>query len=151
MHPFAPRRIEFHGLRSVAGWRLKLYSVVYGEPALDWDALSPGIALAEAVLPQPAVTPTRPGVGFLIAHQGRGCNYVVLGWWDRENELPLRIFVSPDARPQSWRPNQSTESVCVWDLEIVWAEREAYVATVLHRDGCDVEGYLARIHETSPR
>jgi hypothetical protein len=151
MQPYAPRRIEFHGLRTFAGWRLKLYSIVYGQRALEWNAFAPGLAMAEAALPQPSVTPERAGVGFVIAHQGNGCNYVVLAWWDRENELPLRVFVSADRRPRSWRPNEESESVCVWDLEVVWAEREAYVATVMRGDGSDVEAYLARVHAASPR
>jgi hypothetical protein len=148
MHPFAPRRIEFHGLRSSGGWRLKLYSILYGPGPLDWDSFAPGVAMAESTLPQPAVTPERPGTGFLIAHQGRTRSYAVLGWWDRENELPLRVFVSPDGRPQSWRPSEGSESICVWDLEVLWAEREAYAATVLSPSGSDVAGYLARVMAT---
>ena len=93
------------------------------------------------------MTSARPGVGILIAHQGRGCNYVVLGWWDRENELPLRIFVNNEVSPQGWRQNDGSESICVWDLEIIWKEREAYVATVLSPHGCDVAKYLARTAE----
>jgi hypothetical protein len=144
MHPFAPRRIEFHGLRTCGDWRLKLYSILYGPGPLDWHSFTPGLALAESALPQPAVTPERPGVGFLIAHQGRTGSYAVLGWWDRENELPLRVFVSPDGRAQSWRRNEGSESICMWDLEILWAERQAYADTVLSPSGSDVAGYLAR-------
>ena len=150
MHPFAPRRIEFHGIRTVGAWRLKLYSILYGPGSIDWDAFAPGLALADAALPQPAITTARAGVGFLIAHRGRTGNYTVLGWWDRENELPLRVFVSPDGQPQSWRPSAASESICVWDLEILWAEREAYVATVLSPRGGDVEGYLARVGGNDP-
>jgi hypothetical protein len=144
MEPFAPRRIEFHGVRTHGDWRLKLYSILYGPSPLDWDSFGPGLALAESALPQPAVTAERPGVGFLIAHQGRTGSYAVLGWWDRENELPLRIFVSPDGRAQSWRSNEGSESICIWDLEVLWAERQAYAATVLSPAGSDVAAYLAR-------
>ena len=144
MESFAPRRIEFHGLRSFAGWRLKVYSVVYGPASVDWDSFGPGISRAEANLPQPAVTPARSGVGFLIAHQGRTANYLILGWWDQENELPLRVFVSRNHRPESWREAEGSESICVWDLEVLWAERQAYIATVLSASGSDVAGYLAR-------
>src|SRR5262249_869185 len=150
MHPFAPRRIEFHGLRSFGDWRLKLYSILYGAAPMDWDTFAHGLALAESALPQPAVTAARPGVGFLIAHRGRSRHYAVLGWGDGENELALRIFVSPDATPRKWRPCEASESVCVWDLEVLWAEREAYVATVLSPDGGDVAAYLARVCDRVP-
>lgn len=144
MQPFAPRAVGFHGVRHAGDWRLKLYSVLYGPGPLDWDAFAPGLAQAERALPQPAVAAGRPGVGLLIAHQGRTGNYAVLAWWDRENELPLRVFLSPDGRAQSWRPAEGGESICVWDLEILWAEREAYVATVMHPAGGGPAGYLAR-------
>jgi hypothetical protein len=32
----------------------------------------------------------------------------------------------------------------MWDLEILWAERQAYADTVLSPSGSDVAGYLAR-------
>lgn len=146
MQPFEPRRISFHGLRRPQGWQLKLYGVVYGPEPLDWQSFAPGLAMAETALPSPAVAEGRPGLGFLIAHQGRTGNYVVLGWWDRENELPIRIFVSPDGRAESWRSNRENESFCVWDLEIMWAEREAYVTTVLSPTASDRDAYLARVH-----
>jgi hypothetical protein len=149
MHPYAPRQIRFHGLRIVGGWRLKLYSVRYEPDEISWEAFAPGLALAESALTDLPVTPERPGVGFLIAHRGRVGNYAVLAWWDRENELPLRIFVSPDGRPESWRPGTASESVCVWDLEILWHERQAYVTTVLAPTGPDIAGYLERVSAAS--
>jgi hypothetical protein len=144
---FEPRRIGFHGLRSPGSWRLKLYSIVFGTDPVDWDGFAPGIALSEACLPEPSVTSGRSGVGFLIAHQGRTGNYLVLGWWDHENELPLRIFVSRDRQPENWRPAEGSESICVWDLEILWAERQDYISTVLRPGNSDVAGYLARHYE----
>lgn len=143
MEHFAPRHIEFHGLRLVRDWRLKLYSIAYGPAPVEWTSFTPGMSLAETCLPEPAVTSERSGVGLLIAHQGRTGNYVVLGWWDRENELPLRVFVSPNRRPQSWRAAEGSESICIWDLEVLWAERQAYASTVLHPGGGDVASYLA--------
>jgi hypothetical protein len=145
MEPFAPRHIGFHGLRTPGSWRLKLYSVQYAPGSIDWPGFAPGLSLAEAQLPQPAVTAARPGVGFLIAHQGRTSKYAVLGWWDQENELPLRVLVSPDGRRQGWRRSGDSESICVWDLEIIWAERQAYVGTILCPGVGDITAYLARI------
>jgi hypothetical protein len=131
MDPYAPRPIRFHGLRDVDGWRLKRYSIVYGGGAVDWPAFEPVHALIDAALPRPAVSAPRPGVGFVIAHQGRTALYYVLGWWDNENELPLRVFVRGLEEGSAWRPARGSESVCVWDLQVISFEREAYVATLL--------------------
>ncbi len=69
---------------------------------------------------------------------------MILGWWDNQNELPLRVFVSSDRRNESWRAAEGSESICVWDLEVLWEERQAYIATVLRRGESDIDGYLAR-------
>lgn len=131
MDPFQNRPINPLGLLQQRGWDIKCYSIVYGDHGFDRDRFSGGVDLAMAALPTPARTAKRPGVAILIAHQGNGADYVVLAWWDRENELPLRVFVRDQSSGPEWRPAQGSESVCVWDLDVLWAEREAYVNTVL--------------------
>jgi hypothetical protein len=62
--------------------------------------------------------------------------------FNRENELPTRVFVRAD---DGFRPAMRGESFCVWDLRLIWSEREAYVATALAgRDG-GIEAYLAAV------
>src|SRR5690349_3604419 len=95
MHPYAPRPIRPLGQLQHAGWRLKLYGITFDGAPLEWPRFKPGVDLALDALPAPAVAAGRPGVGFLVLHQGRTGDYAVLGWWDNENELPLRVFVHP--------------------------------------------------------
>jgi hypothetical protein len=71
---------------------------------------------------------------------------VVLAWWDHENELPPRVFLRR-VRTHPWRAAQAGESICVWDLEILWDERLAYVATMLTPAGSGRAGYLERVHD----
>lgn len=144
---YRPRPIEFDGVTTLGDWRLKVYSIRYGPAPLDEPVYAIALPLVAAALPQPAVAPGRPGVGFLIRHQGRGVHYAVLAWWDSENELPLRIFVRPfDAR--EWRNARPGESICVWDLDVIHFERDAYVRYVLSEPAApDTERYLeARMH-----
>ena len=130
MHPYHPRTIRFHGVRPHGEWRVKLYSITYDAAhPLEWPRFQAGLELAFGELPRPEWEEGRAGVGFVIAHQGRNADYAVLGWWDRENELPVRVFIRDGA--QGWRAARGGESFCVWDLQVLWAEREAYVATVL--------------------
>ena len=137
--PFAPRASAFHGIVERAGHRIKGYSVHHGERPVDWEEHREGIELALAALPKARPERGRPGLGFLIVHRGRGAEYVVLAWWDRQNELPIRVFVKSEG---PWRPARESESFCVWDLEIVGRERDAYVETVLSSG--DADAYLAR-------
>src|SRR5262245_19618913 len=149
MQPYTPRPIRPLGLLPHAGWRLKLYGITFGPGPLDRPRFEPGVALALAALPAPAVADGRPGVGFLILHQGRTGDYAVLGWWGNENELPLRVFVRPPG-VAGWRPAQGGESACVWDLQVVAFERDAYVETVLASDdpADPVVAYLGRQFST---
>jgi hypothetical protein len=137
-------------MRETNGWRLKVYSVSYDGSPPDWSVFDPSLAMADAALPVPAKAPGRPGVGFVIAHSGRGMWYTVLCWWDRENELPIRVWVAErNGAAPVWRAAGESESVCVWDLEIIWQERQAYVETLMSRAARDPEAaYLARFIAT---
>jgi hypothetical protein len=130
--PFAVRPIRPLAPLQSGRFELKRYWIDLQAAAVPHDADWVGaIGLALAALPQ-APDAGCPGVGFLILHRGRGADYVVLGWWARENELPLRVFVRyPGTDDDRWRPARGDESVCVWDLQVITHEREAYVATLM--------------------
>jgi hypothetical protein len=148
MEPFAERDIRFEGVRTGDGWSLKVYAVRYGPDPLDRDAFDDALERARATLPPPDAGEGRPGLGFFIAHQGRTGDYGVLGWWNHENELPLAIQVRR-SRDEPWRAAEAGESFCVWDLEVIWAERQAWVETMLARGGPDGEAYLGRVPESA--
>lgn len=153
MRPYEDRPISFEGIVDHARWRLKRYRIALDAAGLEGSGFDPGTTLALAALPSATAKAGRPGVGVLIEHRGRGADYVVLGWWDNENELPLRVFVRREEEV-SWRPARGDESVCVWDLEVLWFERNAWVQTVLAPDaGGDpqaVDRYLERRFSRHP-
>ena len=140
--PYIARPVRFIGIAEPGGYRIKRYAILYGGGPFREADFDTGLDLAFRELPEPAVTDTRPGLGFAIAHQGNGADYAVLAWWDNENELPLRVFVRPQSAAGTWRPARGGESVCVWDLEVIWFERQAYVQTLLN--GGTIEQYLER-------
>lgn len=147
MHPYAPRPRRCLGLRDLGGWTLKHYEISIDGQWPDEAGFGTAIALAEAALPQPPRDGGRIGVGFLVLHRGRGCDYLVLAWWDRENELPTRIFLREHGGGGEWRAARGNESFCVWDLEVIGFERDAYVATVLSGASLDAArgDYLSRM------
>src|SRR5690348_8687879 len=110
MEPFAPRRHLSLPIINHDGWDIKQHAVVYGNGELDATRFNTSLQAALESLPQPARTTARAGVGFVILHQDRGMDYIVLAWWDRENELPLRIWVD-ERQGGGWRPARGEESV----------------------------------------
>ncbi len=141
---YSPRAVRFIERVEFDRWALKLYAISYGDQAMDAQDFHEAVALARWVLPRPARTAQRPGLGFLIAHRGRDVDYFVINWWDRENELFNRVLMREQRAGADWRAGTAGELACVWDLEILWFERNAYIAHML--DGApDEEAYLATV------
>ena len=143
-HTYQPRTVSTLGIADHAGWRIKRYAISCADTRFDPARFGEPEALARAALPTPAQHTARPGIAFQIAHQGRGADYLVLAWWDRDNELPMRIWVAAPGRDEGrWTPAHGAESVCVWDLGIIWFEREAFVRTMIGAHQPDAAAYLA--------
>lgn len=130
-------------MREAGGWRLRVHEITLPGETLDAEVFERGLALACDALPHPPLAVGRFGVGFVICHQGRGMDYIVLCWWARENELPIRIFVRERAAGSNWRAAGAEQSICVWDIELIMRERDMYVRTILASKGePDVRAYL---------
>src|SRR5262245_45791217 len=102
-HPYRDRPTRFGGLRALAGYRLKVYSIPFDGRDPDPAVFDAGLRLAAEALPQPPVTESRYGIGFLIRHRGRGEDYLVLNWWDKENELFGRVCTTASDDAAGWR------------------------------------------------
>lgn len=146
--PYAARVFSSAPSSRHGGWRIKRYYVHLRGESLDVAVFRGAEALSRAELPAPARSAGRAGAAFTIGHQGRERNYFVLGWWDNENELPLRVWVRErNGANARWRPARGGESVCVWDLDIVWFERSMYVRHVMARHRApDLRAYLRSVH-----
>lgn len=143
--PYQMRPIRFLEWWTEAGWRLKVYGIAYRRDLPRPELVEAAKAVARPLLPQPAVGEGRYGVGFLGVHDGRGANFVFLDWWGNENELTHHVWVSPADQPAALDDVTPTGlTACVWDLAVLWFERQAWVEAVLARpDGPDLDAYLA--------
>jgi hypothetical protein len=151
--PYAARAFSVAPVSRHGAWRIKRYYVHVPGDRLDATAFQDIERRSRAELPSPARAAGRAGTAFTIGHQGRERCYFVLAWWDNGNELPLRVWVSErDGSKPRWRPAKRSESVCVWDLDIVWFERCAYVRHMMpRRRAPDVSRYLRSAHEHAVR
>lgn len=119
---FKPRRIE-----SLPSWLdadgTKIYTVsASGEDVQHVDFLPNLLRLKAAKTIDWAVTPS-----FAIFHEGSEARYLVLAWWGNDNELFTSVSVLVDG---IWVEDPNAYSFCLWDLEIFWAERNAFVTTM---------------------
>lgn len=74
---------------------------------------------------------------FAILHEGANAQYLVLAWWGNDNEM----FTSVSVREQSsWIVDSDKYSFCLWDLEIIWAERNIFIET-MYSGKTDLDAY----------
>jgi hypothetical protein len=143
--PYKPRHVRFIGRGDVEGWQLKLYSIALNGKEPDAEFVEATRDLAGSILPQPPVTDDRYGAAFATAHDATSLYIALIYWWQSENELHQRIYVSPKGEPIAFRQVENQPAGCVWELEIVDFERRAWIEDVLAGpDGPDLERYLDR-------
>jgi hypothetical protein len=143
--PYQPRHVRFVRREDVDGWRIKLYGIALNGKEPDPGFVDATRDLAASLLPRPAEADDRYGVAFATAHDAKSAYIALIYWWQSENELHQRIYVSPKKTPISFRQMENQPAGCVWELAIVDFERRAWIEDVLaNPSGPDVERYLER-------
>ncbi len=144
-HAYAPRPIRFLGICGVAGWQLKAYGIAFGREYPAPDAVEAAKQLAATALPQPPTTEERYGVGFLTVHQGKDACWALIDWWAYEDVLCHKLYRAPLDHPTEFTQVTSGPTVCVWELNVLAYERNAWVETMLQDPKrASVMSYLAR-------
>lgn len=144
------RPISDLGLHAVGSWQVKLYGIAGKRPEVSSVLVAHARTIAARTLPEPAVTPSRYGVAFVIVHEARAFNTILVDWWEQVNELRHHVFRAPAHDPETFTEiTASGEAVCVWELRVQAFEREAWLRHVLANPaGPDLGAYLgARIDE----
>ena len=77
---------------------------------------------------------------FAICHDGAGMQYLVLCYWGNDNELFTRVSVNLGG---AWVEDPATYAFCLWDMEVMWAERAIFIDT-LYSGNPDLAAYRAR-------
>jgi hypothetical protein len=144
--PYRPRPIRPLTPIEDRGWRLKVYGISYGRQTPRTELEAAARAAIVRLLPTPAVTPDRYGVGFAGIHDGRGACFVFVDWWAAENELHHRVLISPADTPAALEFAPEAPIACAWDLAVICHERQAWVESVLvDPAGPDLDAYLGRL------
>lgn len=139
-----PRPFIALGHEEIQGWLIKRYAITASGGAPSPALLQAARGLAERVLPEAGDSELGHGVGFVIAHEGRDGNYVLVDWWTGENMLAQQIHIAPAGRYEAFERFTSRDIVsCVWEMQILAFEGRAWVDKVLSRpQQPDIDGYL---------
>lgn len=149
---YSPRSFSFLRLVESQGFKIKLYGIRYGGGQVDQALVDGALPVLLDRLETASQSQQHYGVGFACVHQGKTGNFAFIDWWSDENELHHHVYVSTEAAPETFVYVTPTGLIaCVWDLRLLWFEREAWVACALRKgEKPDLDGYLAqRIEESS--
>lgn len=123
---------------------VKLYSVSAKNVAAAFADYAARLQQVKAARPQ-LEWATLPA--FAILHEGAERRYLVVAWWDHQNELFTSVSVSEQ---DGWLEDPTRWSFCLYDLEIFWAERNFFVQS-LYCEAPDLQRYRSLLHGDSPR
>lgn len=141
---FRARPAHFLGLWEIGQWRMKAYGLHAEHTRLLPELVTAARELAGRVLP--GNPEDAYGVGFVGVHCGRDSNFVFIDWWARENQLRHHVFTSTLEKPLDLVRAADGVTGCVWDLQVIWFERNMWVEKVLNNTrGPDIEMYLKKI------
>lgn len=116
---FQERRID-HWPVNTDGDGVKIYTIsATGAP------VEPGPYLARLQAMKAARNqPWGDTPAFAICHDGASASYLTLGWWGNDNEMFVAVAVTQSG---GWIEDLGRYSFCLWDMEVMWHERNAFV------------------------
>ncbi|MFE9064584.1 hypothetical protein [Streptomyces violaceusniger] len=141
--PHRPRAISFLGLETIGGWAVKVYGISAAADVPRPALVAATVETAASLLPSPARTDSRYGIGFAIAHDAADYCFALVDWWHGEHEIHQRLFSAPRERPDALSPHPGEAIGCVWELAVTDFERRAWLRHVLANPaGPDPDAYL---------
>jgi hypothetical protein len=146
---YSPRLVRALPPLDVSGRAIKVYGM-YAEP--EHHTTLPAPEWLEQQVAAVLTEPVQPGdhpVGFAILHYALDGSYLLVSQWYEANSLKHWVRGSDigAAKNATFVPlAQSDLIACVWELEVIKFERDAWVRTVLTRGRLDqgtLDDYLA--------
>jgi hypothetical protein len=127
-------------------WVFKLYSISASQQPCDEKLTDEAVAFLKKTLPCDTHSQGEHGVGFIIVHEALDGNYILASWWQGENMLTHYVYAADLENPYTFRSIAHTGIIaCVWELEIIFFERNAWIDTALTGDHFWTENYIDRV------
>lgn len=140
---YQKRKIQFLRLLPINDWRFKVYGITYHNEYPNQDLIKVAEQTVGERIDLIPSSQRNYQVGFVGIHDGKTANFAFIDWWADENELHHHVYVSSKNDPTNLVYKTPTGlSACVWDLELINFEREAWVQSVLRSEKPKFEEYL---------
>lgn len=131
--PYHPRPIRFLEVITLGNERIKLYSISCKNDVIDKAFINRAKAQLGEWLNNKNLTGLPVyAVSTLILHEGKEGCFAVLFWWTDENMLQLFAYYSEYTATPNFRLISDNGLVsCIWEMAVLWFERQAWVKEVL--------------------
>ncbi|MEM1130345.1 MAG: hypothetical protein AAGH83_07455 [Pseudomonadota bacterium] len=130
---YAARLVTSLPVWEMGAMRLKPYWVDREDDAEPPAALLEAArAQTETVLPPEAEAEgDHAGLGFVVLHRGAEGTWLLMDWWARGDTCCQRVAKAPRGSTAFELVGPRPLMACVWELALVWREREAWVETMM--------------------
>lgn len=135
---YKDRYIRYLGFSKIRDWYVKLYTISIDDKKIDRLVINAATDLALVVLRGGNCGFNIYNVAFVILHRAQEGYFLLIGRWVDENMLMQDVYLSDFASPLEFNSIHNTHIVaCVWELEIIYAERNSWVENVMKSDSSD--------------
>ena len=142
---YQTRPIRFIELHEHQDWMIKIYSIsIKSERVLSTHIELAKQQLNEWLKLSTNYPLTTYRIATLIIHEGREGCFAILNWWIDDNMLQNHVFVAIHEDPDHFKLFSDKGIItCVWELTVIWFERNAWVEHVLKQsDHPNFDAYL---------
>lgn len=141
---YKPRKILFVDTVERGGWHIKVYQQTMKEQFQAGKTFSKVLDYLEdwVQLPEKTALPVYQHA-FIIIHEAREGIWILLYWWTGGEMLNRSTWFASYQEPDRLLHQPANDRlVCVWELEIILHERQAWIDHILHKpDSPDFTGY----------
>ena len=144
MEFYKPRKVDFHQLAEVNGWRVKVYTITHKVSFTSNEALEHAISnLPHWLEKSKEMSLPTYNSAFLIVHEGRDGIWTLINWWIGGEMLQSRTYFTNFSQPDQFtRTLKEGFMACVWELAVISFERAMWVEYILKKaDQPDFTGY----------
>lgn len=142
---YKPRPIRFIEIHEQEDWKIKIYSISVRNEFVKTKM----IELAKKYLSEWLRNSTNYSlqtykIATLILHEGKDGSYAIIDWWIGENMMQNHVYFLKENGSAVFE-EYSDKGIfsCVWELEVLWFERNKWVKYVLSKaPKPDYSGYL---------
>lgn len=140
---YRPRSVRFIEIFQYHDWRIKIYSISMHTDKVAMDKVQLAKLNMETWLAKSEwIDLANYKIATLILHECKEGCFAIVNWWVDENMLQHFVYLLND-KNEFELYSQNGIVTCVWEMAILWHERNAWVKHVMmNPESPDFKAYL---------